>query len=86
MRFGAQEHGRDDGMLLAWHWAQRMAYFYEMWEATDFAAIEFSEADASAHGDLELVTAMLAAGTESALWARGSEIREKVPGPYREPE
>lgn len=86
MRFGAQEHGRDDGMLLAWHWAQRMAYFYEMWEATDFAAIEFSEADASAHDDLELITAMLAAGTESALWARGSEIRATVPGPYREPE
>jgi hypothetical protein len=41
MRFGAQEHGRNDGLLLAQAWVERMSYYYSFWEAADFAPIVF---------------------------------------------
>ena len=84
MRFAAQEHGRNDGLLLAQAWVERMAYYYSFWEAADFAPILFSPIDATGHDDLELVSAMLDAGPESSMWARGREIRELIPGEYRD--
>ena len=86
MRFGCTEHDREEGLALSLAWAARMSHFFNVWEEPEFTAIVFTAAHAENIDDLELVELMLAAGGESALWARGHEVRAVFPGEFNEAE
>ena len=84
-RFGRTQFGRQDAYLLALSWCQRMSFYFQIWQECDFAAMDFTgaEADNNNFDDLELVEAMLAHGQDSPMWLRGAEIRGMVPGAWQ---
>ena len=79
MRFGRKEHGYDEALFLVSKWITRMCKLHELWVESGCDLSFWHEGLALEVDDLELVTAMLEAGDESALYIRGSKIRAVVP-------
>ena len=81
-RFGRTHFVKHQGYDLAIAWAERMQFYFNMWEGQDYNEMTYSPAAAAAHDDLEFVTLILAAGQDTEFWDRGMAIHTMLPGPW----